>query len=59
MFLPEARAEGLEYVKLITDTWNFASQRVIEANGGIPDERFVKPPHYGRGEALLYRIALE
>lgn len=59
MFLPEAKAEGLGYVELITDIWNFASQRVIEANGGIPDERFVKPPQYGGGEALLYRIALE
>ena len=33
--LHEARAEGLRYVELTTDPDNVASQRVIEANGGV------------------------
>lgn len=56
--LPEARALGLPYVELTTDTANTASRRVIEANGGRIVERFDKPAHYGGAESLRYRIAL-
>lgn len=54
--LPEAWAVGLCFVELTTDPDNIASQRVIEANGGVFHERFVKPPQYGSREGLRYRI---
>jgi predicted acetyltransferase len=56
--LPDARAEGLKYVEITTDPENVASQRVIEANGGVLFERFVKPAQYGAKLGLRYRIAL-
>jgi len=56
--LPLARAEGLRYVELTTDPDNLPSQRVIEANGGVLVERFVKPPQFGSKPGLRYRIAL-
>lgn len=56
--LPEARAEGLPHVVLTTDPGNTASRRVIEANGGVLLERFVKPAAYGGAEGLRYRIEL-
>lgn len=56
--LPDARAEGLPYVEITTDPDNVASQRVIEANGGVLVERFVKPPQHGSVPGLRYRIAL-
>jgi predicted acetyltransferase len=56
--LPEAAAEGLRYVELTTDPENVPSRRVIEANGGLLVERFLKPKHYGGMPALRYRIAL-
>jgi predicted acetyltransferase len=59
LLLPEARAQGLPYVELTTDPDNLASQRVIEANGGVLIERFAKPAAYGdASEGLRYRIAL-
>ena len=59
LILPEARAVGLPYVDLTTDPANVASQRVIEANGGVLVERFTKPAAYGESlEGLRYRIAL-
>src|SRR5258708_26845412 len=42
--LQEAKAEGLRYVEITTSPDNMASQRVIEANGGVLVEEFVKPP---------------
>ena len=57
-FLPSARAEGLSYVEITTDPQNIASQRVIEANGGVLHERFVKPSQFGSTPGLRYRIAL-
>src|SRR6185503_3048860 len=45
--LPDAKAEGLRYVDLVTDHDNVASQRVIEANGGVLVEEFIKPAVYG------------
>lgn len=56
--LPEARAEGLAYVEITTDPDNVASQRVIEANGGVLVERFTKPPQFGSKPGLRYRIDL-
>jgi predicted acetyltransferase len=58
LLLPDTRNEGLDYVELTTDTWNHASQRVIEANGGILVERSVLPVWYGKGELLRFRIHL-
>jgi predicted acetyltransferase len=56
--LNEARAEGLRYVEITTDPTNVASQRVIEANGGVLFERFIKPPPFGKDvPGLRYRIA--
>lgn len=58
LLLPDARAEGLDYVEITTDPDNIASQRVIEANGGVLVERFKKLPMFRRAEGLRYRIAL-
>ena len=56
--LPEARALGLDYVELTTLPDNFASQRVVTANGGLLVRSFEKSPHLGGGETLLFRIDL-
>jgi predicted acetyltransferase len=56
--LPLARLEGLPYVELTTDQDNLPSQRVIEANGGVLVETFIKPAAYGTKPGLRYRIAL-
>ena len=57
LLLPEIRAEGLPYIELTTDPDNLPSQRVIEANGGVLFERFIKPPQFGGKEGVRYRIA--
>src|SRR5215204_860591 len=46
LLLPQAAAEGLPYLEIVTDFDNLASQRVIEANGGQLIERFQKPAEY-------------
>jgi predicted acetyltransferase len=56
LILPEARAVGLPYVEIITDPANTASRRVIEANGGILVEHFIKPPQFGCKPGLRFRI---
>jgi predicted acetyltransferase len=57
--LPDARAEGLRYVELVTDHDNVASQRVIEANGGVLVEEFIKPAVYGHNKrGFRYRVNL-
>jgi predicted acetyltransferase len=56
LLLPDARELGLPYVEITTDLTNVASQRVIEANGGVVVERFNKPAGYGGAESLRYRI---
>ncbi len=56
--LPEAKLEGLKYVEITTDPDNIASQRVIEANGGLLVERFTKPQQFGGKVGLRYRIWL-
>jgi predicted acetyltransferase len=58
LLLPEARDVGLPYVEVTTDVANLASQRVIEANGGVLVERFRKPASHGGTLSLRYRIAL-
>lgn len=54
--LPEARAVGLRYVEITTDPANVASQRVIEANGGVLVEEFVPPAAFGGEPKLRYRV---
>ena len=56
--LEGARDRGLAYVDLTTEPDNIASHRVIEKNGGVLIERFVKPALYGSGESLRWRIDL-
>jgi predicted acetyltransferase len=43
-------------VELTADIGNVASQRVIEASGGVLLETFKKPAAYGGSEGLRYRI---
>jgi predicted acetyltransferase len=56
--LQEARAEGLRYVEITTDPDNVGSQRVIEANGGVLFEEFIKPKALGGTRGLRYRVNL-
>ena len=57
--LREARAEGLPYVELTTDSNNLASQKVLLANEGQLIEEFHKPAQYGlAGTGLRYHIIL-
>lgn len=58
LMLAQAHAEGLAFVTITTDPDNLASQRVIEANGGVLVERFTRGPQYGSTPALRYRIDL-
>jgi predicted acetyltransferase len=57
LLLPDVRNEGLTQVDIVIRTANFASQRVIEANGGNLVERF-QSEVYGGPERALYRISL-
>jgi predicted acetyltransferase len=57
--LPMARAEGLPYVDATTDEDNFASQRVLEANGGVLIGRLQPPPAMGKDVVLRYRFVLD
>ncbi len=57
LLLDEVRPRGLPHVELTTDPGNIASQRVIQANGGVLVERFHKAA-YGEGESMRWRIAL-
>jgi predicted acetyltransferase len=54
--LREAAGVGLRYVEITTATDNIASQRVIEANGGLLMEEFVTPPAFGSKRELRYRV---
>jgi predicted acetyltransferase len=56
LLLPDAATEGLEYVELMTDLSNAASQAVIRANGGELVEQFQKPAEYGGATSLRFRI---
>ena len=57
--LPEAWSVGLPFVEITTDPDNISSQRVIEANGGILHEEFIKPPQFGSKSGLRFRIYQE
>ena len=57
--LLDAPAEGLSYVEITTTPSNLASQRVIQANGGVFIERFTKTAQFGGTEELRFRIALK
>ena len=59
LMLDEPLRLGLPHVEITATPDNLASQRVIEANGGLLVERFNKLPAYGGGEALRYRIPLD
>jgi predicted acetyltransferase len=54
--LRDAKAEGLRYVDITTAPDNVASQRVIEANGGVLVEQFVAPAALGGMRELRYRV---
>ena len=56
LILLEAKAVGLPYVEITADPNNIASQRVIEANGGILVEHFIKPQQFGCKPGLRFRI---
>lgn len=56
--LREARTEGLRYVEITTDPDNVPSQRVIETNGGVLVEQFVKPGALGGKLGLRYRVSI-
>jgi len=56
--LREARAEGLRFVEITTDLDNVASQRVVEANGGVIVEEFVTPSLLGAQRKIRYRVQL-
>jgi predicted acetyltransferase len=56
--LPEAAAVGLRYVEISTGVDNIASQRVIEANGGVLVEEFVTLPSLGSKRELRYRVQI-
>jgi predicted acetyltransferase len=50
--LPIVKREGLAFVEITTDPANHASRRVIEANGGVFIEEFVKSDEHGGGMGL-------
>ena len=56
--LKEANAEGLRYVEITTTPDNVASQRVIEANGGVFVEEFIKLAALGGEPEIRYRVNL-
>ncbi len=56
--LVEASSTGMDFVELVTDLENSASQKVILANGGVLHEKFTVVEARGGGQALRYRIYL-
>jgi len=58
LILPEVARERLRYVEITTTPENLASQRVIEANGGVLREEFTSAPALGAKRHLRYRILL-
>jgi predicted acetyltransferase len=59
LILAEVAGEHLRYVEITTTPENVASQRVIEANGGVLLEEFISGPALGSRRQLRYRISLE
>ena len=58
LLLLDASCEGLAYVEITTSPDNLASQRVIQANGGVLIEEFVKPAELGGTPELRFRITI-
>jgi predicted acetyltransferase len=56
--LAEARALGLPYVDIRTDADNHASQRVIEANGGVRTDHALPSLQPGAPAGLRYHVLL-
>ena len=56
--LPEAKRIRMPFVELTTNVDNLFSQRVIQKNGGVLHEKFVKPQSHGGTDGLRYRIYL-
>jgi predicted acetyltransferase len=56
--LPLLREQGLAFAEVQTTPDNVASQRVIEANGGVLVEEYDLPAQHGGGRSLRYRIDL-
>ena len=56
--LQDAKIQGLRYVEITTSPGNIASQRVIEANGGVLVEEFVTPMALGGKPELRYRVQI-
>ena len=56
--LPEAIKLGMPFVELTTDVDNLFSQKVIKNNGGVLQEKFVKPAVHGGTDGLRFRIYL-
>src|SRR5438105_1168709 len=56
--LRDAKAEGLCYAVITTAPDNVASQRVIQANGGVLVEEFITPSALGGRPARRYRVNL-
>jgi predicted acetyltransferase len=50
--------DGMEFVELVTQVSNVASQRAIEKNGGEIFERFRDHSVHGGAESLRFRIYL-
>jgi len=59
LMLPQVWQEELKYVEIVTDLDNIASQRVIEANGGVLVQRFHTAEPHGAKPSLRYRINRE
>jgi predicted acetyltransferase len=59
LLLPQVSQEGLTYVEIIADEDNVPSQRVIEANGGVLIDRFIKSDLYDAKASLRYRVQLQ
>jgi predicted acetyltransferase len=53
-----AAGEGLSRVEITTSPDNFASQKVIAANGGVLIETFITLPSQGSLTKFRYRIDL-
>ena len=51
-------ALGMPFIEVTTDPTNIASQKVIERNGGVLFETFIKPIQFGSKPGLRYRIYL-
>jgi predicted acetyltransferase len=56
LMLGHAHDEGLAHVVITTDAGNMASRRVIESNGGVFVEEYVRPAQYGGSVGLKYHV---